>query len=91
VTAPAPARLIERGKFGVSVWTSVLLDKFLYGRPSHRLLQDLAGRRQLSWPPGDNYPGRWRRGEFADGQSGLAVFSLVSFSTAVWQAKRVRP
>lgn len=44
VTAPAPPRLIERGKFGVSVWTSVLLDKFLYGRPSHRLLQDLADR-----------------------------------------------
>lgn len=42
VTAPPPARLIERGKFGISVWVSVLLDKFLYGRPSHRLLQDLA-------------------------------------------------
>jgi len=40
--APAPPRLIERGKYGVSVWTTVLLDKFLYGRPSHRLLQDLA-------------------------------------------------
>ncbi len=42
VTAPPPPRLIERGKFGVSVWTTVVLDKFLYGRPSHRLLQDLA-------------------------------------------------
>lgn len=42
VTAPPPPRLIERGKFGISVWASVLLDKFLYGRPSHRLLQDLA-------------------------------------------------
>jgi transposase len=42
VATPAPQRLIERGKFGVSVWTSVLLDKFLYGRPSHRLLHDLA-------------------------------------------------
>lgn len=40
-TAPPPARLINRGKFGISVWTSVLLDKFLYGRPSQRLLQDL--------------------------------------------------
>jgi hypothetical protein len=30
-------------------------------------------------------------GEFIDGQSVLAVFSLISFSTAVWQAKRVRP
>jgi transposase len=42
VTAPPPSRLIERGKYGVSVWTTVVLDKFLYGRPSHRLLQDLA-------------------------------------------------
>ncbi|MBC7480934.1 MAG: transposase, partial [Rhizobacter sp.] len=23
---------------------------------------EAGGRRQLSWPPGDNYPGRWRRG-----------------------------
>ena len=42
VTAPPPPRLIERGKYGVSVWTTVLLDKFLYGRPSGRLLNDLA-------------------------------------------------
>lgn len=42
VTAPAPARLINRGKFGISVWASVLLDKFAYGRPSQRLVQDLA-------------------------------------------------
>lgn len=51
VAAPAPPRLIERGKFGISVWTSVLLDKFLYGRPSHRLLQDLAGH-GLQMSPG---------------------------------------
>lgn len=42
VAAPAPPRLIERGKYGISVWASVLLDKFLYGRPSHRLLHELA-------------------------------------------------
>ena len=42
VTAPAPTRLIERGKFGISVWVSVVLDKFMYGRPSYRLVQDLA-------------------------------------------------
>ena len=51
VAAPAPPRLIERGKFGISVWTSVLLDKFLYARPSHRLLQDLAGH-GLQMSPG---------------------------------------
>lgn len=42
VTAPPPPRLIERGKFGISVWVSVVLDKFMYGRPSYRLVQDLA-------------------------------------------------
>ena len=43
ITAPRPPQLIPRGKFGVSAWVEVLLDKFAYGRPSHRLLQDLAG------------------------------------------------
>jgi len=51
VTAPSPARLIERGKFGISVWASVLLDKFAYGRPSQRLLQDLADH-GLNMAPG---------------------------------------
>ena len=51
VTAPAPAQLIARGKFGVSVWTTVVLDKFLYGRPSARLLRDLADH-GLNMSPG---------------------------------------
>ena len=51
VTAPSPPRLIDRGKFGMSVWVSVLLDKFLYGRPSHRLLQDLSDH-GLNMSPG---------------------------------------
>ena len=42
VTAPSPARLIPRGKLGISVWVRVILDKYLYSRPSHRLLQELA-------------------------------------------------
>ncbi|MGH6826624.1 IS66 family transposase [Methyloceanibacter sp.] len=42
VTAPAPTRLIERGKLGISVWTDALLDKFLYGRASTRWIQQLA-------------------------------------------------
>ncbi len=42
VTAPSPARLIPRGKLGISVWVKVILDKYLYLRPSNRLLQELA-------------------------------------------------
>jgi hypothetical protein len=51
LSAQPPSRLIERGKYGVSVWTTVLLDKFLYARPSHRLLKDLADH-GLNMPPG---------------------------------------
>ena len=40
VTAPPAAQLIARGKLGVSIWVEALLSKFLYGQPSHRLLQD---------------------------------------------------
>jgi transposase len=41
VTAPAPCRLIPKGKLGISVWVTVLLDKFLYYRPTCRLLSEL--------------------------------------------------
>lgn len=37
VTAPPAPRLIPKSPLGVSVWTMVLLDKYLYGRPTHRL------------------------------------------------------
>lgn len=51
VTAPAPARLISKGKLGVSVWVSAMLSKFLYGQPSHRLLHELSDQ-GLSISPG---------------------------------------
>jgi transposase len=41
VTAPPPAKVIPKGMLGVSVWVTVLLDKFLSYRPTHRLLEDL--------------------------------------------------
>lgn len=40
LTAPLPARLIPRGKYGVSIWVHLLLSKFSYGQPTHRLLRD---------------------------------------------------
>ena len=36
ITAHPAPRLIPKSPFGVSVWTQVLLDKYLYGRPTHR-------------------------------------------------------
>lgn len=43
VTAPPPPRLLPRSKLGVSIWVTVLLDKYLYYRPTYRLLAELRG------------------------------------------------
>ncbi len=39
ITAPGPAKLIDKGKLGISVWVHVLLEKYLYQRPINRLLE----------------------------------------------------
>lgn len=39
--APVPPKLIAKGKYGVSVWSMILLDKYLGGTPTERLLQKL--------------------------------------------------
>ena len=41
VTAPPAPRVIPKSPLGVSVWTRVLLDKYLHGRPTHRLCEEL--------------------------------------------------
>jgi transposase len=41
VTAPPAPRVIAKSGLGVSVWTMVLLDKYLYGRPTERLCAEL--------------------------------------------------
>lgn len=51
LTAPAPARLIPRGKYGVSIWVHLLLSKFSYGQPTHRLLRDWSDY-ELTLSPG---------------------------------------
>lgn len=51
VCAPVAPKIIPKGKFGISVWSTVLLDKYLYGRPSERLLQDLSNH-ALEMAPG---------------------------------------
>lgn len=51
VTAPPPARLIRRGKYGISVWVTLLLSKFLYCQPTHRLLREMSDL-GLSLPAG---------------------------------------
>ena len=51
VCAPLAPKIIPKGKFGISVWSTVLLDKYLYGRPSERLLKDLSNH-GLEMAPG---------------------------------------
>src|SRR5207302_1630844 len=41
VTATPAPRLMAKSTLGVSVWTEVVLDKYLYGRPTARLCQAL--------------------------------------------------
>jgi transposase len=38
---PPPPQLIPRSDYSVSFWVEVLVGKFISGRPTHRLLQDL--------------------------------------------------
>jgi transposase len=40
ITAPAPDKLIPKGTLGISIWVEVLLDKYLFYRPTYRLLED---------------------------------------------------
>jgi transposase len=41
LTAPPASRLLPKSSLGVSVWVMVLLDKYLYGRPTSRLCEEL--------------------------------------------------
>jgi transposase len=41
VTAPPPAKVIPKSTLGISVWVTILLDKYLFQRPTYRLIEDL--------------------------------------------------
>jgi transposase len=40
VTAPPPPRVLPKSLLGVSIWVSLLLEKYLFYRPTYRLLAD---------------------------------------------------
>jgi transposase len=42
VAAPPPPRLVPKSILGVSIWVALLLDKYLFYRPTYRLLADWA-------------------------------------------------
>jgi transposase len=41
ITAPPPPKVLPKSHLGISVWVTVLLDKYHFGRPTYRLLGDL--------------------------------------------------
>ena len=41
ITAPPAPKLIPKSSLGISIWITVLLDKYLYQHPTHRLLAQL--------------------------------------------------
>ncbi|WP_222424202.1 IS66 family transposase, partial [Desulfamplus magnetovallimortis] len=43
VTAPMPPTVLPRSPYGVSIWESVLLNKYLHSQPTNRLINDYAG------------------------------------------------
>ncbi len=49
--APGPAKLIRKGKLGISVWVEILLHKYAFGIPVARQLQDFH-LRGLTLSPG---------------------------------------
>lgn len=52
ITTPGPPKLITQGGYGVSFWVTVLLDKFLFQRPTYRLLNELELVHGLEVSPG---------------------------------------
>jgi transposase len=41
VTAPGPLKLVPKSSLGISVWVALLIDKYLFQRPTYRWLADL--------------------------------------------------
>lgn len=41
ITAPVAPKLIPKGRYGISLWVEILLDKYCFLRPTHRLLEAL--------------------------------------------------
>jgi transposase len=41
ISAPPPPKVLPKSHLGLSVWVTLLLDKYRFGRPTHRLLEDL--------------------------------------------------
>jgi transposase len=52
VTAPGPSKLIPKGSLHLLSWVTILLDKFVYQRPTHRFLEELRQTLSLDIAPG---------------------------------------
>ena len=43
IVAPPAPRIIPKSPYGISIWVHILLAKFLYAQPLHRVLRELSG------------------------------------------------
>ena len=43
IVSPPPPKVIPRSPYGTSIWVHILLGKFLYAQPLHRILRELRG------------------------------------------------
>lgn len=43
IVAPPPPKVIPKSSYGISIWEHLLLSKFLYAQPLHRILHQLQG------------------------------------------------
>lgn len=43
VVAPPPPKIIPKSPYGISIWVHLLLGKYLYAQPLHRILRELRG------------------------------------------------
>ena len=99
-TAPAVPRLIPKGILGISLWVTVLIDKYLLYRPTYRLLADLRAH-GLNLAQGTVTDGLRRlaplfaplreallaRSRTAEHWHAVGARSLVGGNAAIWSAE----
>ncbi len=88
ITAPGPAKLIPKGSLHLSSWVTILLDKFLYQRPTYRLLAELRQTLNLDISQGTVTGGLKRFGPLFEPLYEMLITQNVSES--LWNADETR-
>jgi transposase len=88
VTAPGPAKLIPKGSLHLLSWVTLLLDKFLYQRPTYRFLSELRQTLNLDIAQGTVTGGLKRLSPLFEPLYELLITKNVSES--LWHADETR-